>query len=138
MKRPSAGLVAAVAALFLVGCMGVQARPLPEPSARVEEGIRGVILADAGDRESERVEPRRVEEVAWTDSTIVITGVFEDGGPDAGGIETRAYRLSSLSGILVRAVDVNRTSAVIGLAVVVAVATIALIINGQGGQGPLR
>ncbi len=135
MMRPKAGVVALVAAPFLVGCMGVRSIAIPEPAARSGQEVRGVVLSGVGGSDGERLEARRVEDVRWTDSTLAITGVFASSGD---GIETREFSLDSLSAILVRGLDVNRTSAIIAVAVVGTVAAIALIINGKGDQGPLR
>jgi len=135
MKRPNAGLVALVVAPFLVGCMGIQPIAIPEPATRPDHEVRGVVLAGAGGADGVRVEASRVEDVRWTDSTLAITGIFTESGD---GVETREFSLDSLSAILVRGVDVNRTSAIIAVAVVGAVAAIAFIINGKGDQGPLR
>lgn len=138
MRRPDARLTTLATSCFLVGCMGIQARAIPDPSARYDQEVHGVVLADDAQGGGRRVETSRVEDVTWTDSTIVITGVFRDDGSGGDRIETREFPFDSLSGILVRGLDVNRTSAIIALVVVGTVATVAFVINGGGGQGPLR
>lgn len=125
MRRPARVLVIAVTVPFLSGCIRTMPRPLPEPSARGGISVRGVVLNGAA--AGERIEFADVDEVAWTDSTIAITGVLKASGTaDAGRVVTRTHRLSDIGAVLVRQVDPNRTSILV-VALAVGISVIAAL-----------
>ena len=131
MKKPPRALVVTIAIPFLGACMGTQQRPLPEPAARSETSVRGVVLGDS--IRGEGIEFGRVESVEWTDSTIAITGVLK-GSTGSGGIVTRSHRLSDVAALLVREVDANRTSILVGAVIMGVVAVATLLLTGKTNE----
>jgi len=117
-------LVVTVTVPFLVGCVSTLVQPLPEPAERPTTAIRGVIL-----RNSESGEPIEYTEtllVEWTDSTVAITGIVP---AESSNMTTTTYRFSDVEAILVREVDVNRTSFLI-IGVMVGVSALAALLWG--------
>ena len=96
MRKVSRLLVVTVIVPFLVSCMATLQQPLPEPAARPDTGIRGLILGSA--ESAERIEYREMQFVEWTDSTVAIIGIVRGEGQN---ITTRTYRLSDVEAILV-------------------------------------
>lgn len=123
MRKPRRGLVMTVGIPFLMGCFHVTPRALPEPGEPRPTAVRGVVLAGP----NEHVQFTRVDRVEWTDSTLVLTGEMAPGTA-----VTRSYRLDSLSGVLVREMDANRASIIIGGVIVGGIAVAALLITGKG------
>lgn len=130
MRKPPRAFVIVVALLFLSGCFRVQAVALPEPAERGALDVRGVVLE--GD---ERIEFARVDQTEWSDSTILLSGLLksagESGAPTA---TTRTIALSSVTALLVRQVDANRTSIIIGGIIVGGIAIAALALTGQADE----
>lgn len=136
MRKPRPTLILAVAVPFLTGCFGIQAQPLPEPQARSSAGVRGLVVRDGTN--ARRIEFSRVDHVEWTDSTVLLVGVLKDpveagasGSAVDGTITSRVFPLSSISGVLVRQVDANRTSILIGAVAVGTIAIAALLLTGK-------
>jgi len=111
----------------MAGCFSTFQAPLPEPAERSSSDIRGVIRDDGAD--GERVEFDTVDQVQWSDSEVVVTGILEDESV------TRSYPLSSLSGVLVREVDPAKTSVIIAGFFLGVAATVALLVTGQARDG---
>lgn len=130
MKQSRRALAAAVAAAFLSGCMGTVAQPLPEPTARPMTQVRGVVLGDPDD--GERIRYRTVEHVAWTDSTLSVSGIVDgSGGLGSAPVTTTTYRLSEVGAVLVRGLDVNRTSLIVAGVMVGASIAAMLLFGGK-------
>lgn len=135
MKKPRPALVLAVAIPFLQGCVGVLTQPVPEPAARSSTRIRGIVVERGG--ESERIEPDPLHDVVWTDSTVVLTGAFETGSSlpaDRRPVETRSYPLSTVTGVLVRQLDGDRTSILVAATIVGGAVIAALLFTGSGNK----
>jgi len=114
MRKPRPLLVVPFGALLLASCVRVQAQPYPTPEARASTHIRGVVLA--GDGAGRRVEFDDVNAVEWTDSTLIITGrrkAASGGSASVPSTETVSFPLAAVTAVLVRRVDVNRTSLLI-------------------------
>ena len=126
MRKLPRLLVVTVTIPFLVGCVATLAQPLPEPAARPDMAIRGVILRNP--ESGERIEYRRTEFVEWTDSTVAITGIVRGEGRN---MTTRTFRLSDVEAILVRHLNPSRTSLLVA-GVMVGVGVLAA--NLFGGQ----
>ena len=133
MRKPGRLVVTAVTIPFLAGCFGVLETPIPAGlSQREALNVRGVVIADSGD--GERVEFEEILEVQWTNDALFIVGsLAADEG--AAQIVTRTFPLSSLSSVLVRQVDANKTSGIIAVFAVGLIAMWAFAVNGQG-PGP--
>jgi len=126
VRRPGRALVLVVSAPLVAGCFGTFQQPLPEPTERPSQ-IKGVVRDDGG--EGERIEFDTVDQVEWSDSEVVLTGILDDESV------TRSYPLSTLSGVLIRELDPAKTSVVIAGFFIGAVATVALLVTGQGRSG---
>jgi hypothetical protein len=135
-KQPPA-LVIVVAAAVLGGCVRVHVEPVPPAPARASTDIRGVVLARAG--EAERVEFERVDRVEWTDSTVIVTGVRRrrteaetTAHPGAAGTATtHSFALATVSGVLVKGIDPNRTSFIVAAIALGGVVIATLLIEGE-------
>ena len=126
MRRPGPALVLTLSVSFMVGCFSTIPAPLPEPAERSSD-IRGVVRDDGA--EGERVEFDTVDQVQWSTSEVVLTGILEDEAV------TRSFPLSSLSGVLVRQVDAAKTSMIIAGLFLGAIVTVALLVTGQARDG---
>lgn len=134
MKKPAPILVAAVVLPFLAGCVRVHSQPPSEAADRPAAALRGVVLSEAAG--GGRFEFERVDRVEWTDSTVALTGLLTpEGGGTANRIETRGFALPDVAGVLVRGVDVNRTSVLIAVVGVGAAAIAGLLITGENNEG---
>ena len=135
MKKPGRLLVTVLTIPFLGGCFGVVQTPLPEaPAEREALNLRGVVIGDPGD--GERIEFKEVLDVQWTDDALRV--VASQNGDNGFEVVTRTYPVSSLSAVLVREIDANRTSGVvIGIFAGLFVA-FAFIFNAEGKDGVLE
>lgn len=104
--------------------MSTLVQPLPESAARPTTAIRAVILRNP--ESGERIEYSQTLVVEWTDSTLAITGIVP---AESQNMTTRTYRLSDVEAILVREVDVNRTSFLV-VGVMVGVGVLSAILFG--------
>ena len=130
MKRPRASFVVIATLPFVAGCFGVVVQPVPEPVDRADKEIVGVVY----DEESggERFEFSRVDRVNWDELSVTITGAP---GDDPNVVETRAFELPDLSGVLVRGLDGTKTSIIVsGLLIGAAVIT-AFVVTGKTEDG---
>jgi hypothetical protein len=121
---------------FLTGCVRVHVEPLPAPEARAAADIRGVVLR--GNGAAERIEFARLDDVQWTDSAVALTGVLRSYARDPRGTETvttRSFPFSTISGVLVRQIDPNRTSLVIGAVAIGSIAVATFLLTGKGDEG---
>lgn len=134
MKKPGPVLVLSVLVPFLHGCFSLVAEPLPPPPTPPAGDIRGIVVED--DEGERRVQPDPLHDVVWTDSTVALTGVFETGGdgPAVGTVQTRAFPLSRVTGVLVREFDSNTTSIIVAVGIVGSIAVAALLLTGQTGE----
>lgn len=124
MRKLALLLVVTGTVPFLVGCVSTLVQPLPESAARPTTAIRAVILRNP--ESGERIEYSQTLVVEWTDSTLAITGIVP---AESQNMTTRTYRLSDVEAILVREVDVNRTSFLI-VGVMVGVGVLSAILFG--------
>lgn len=110
---------------FIAACFSAQPAPLPSPEARDEADIRGFVVADSatGGRE---IEFDEVYSVEWGQNDLSIQGLLADGADDGSppGPVRRTYPYADLSGVLVRELDADKTSIVIGATVITAVSAI--------------
>lgn len=132
MRKPPRAVVLSVMIPFVAGCMGTIPRPLPEPSARPEGSVRGVVLDE--DHGGTRVEFSEVAHVEWSDSTVAITGVLKEAEDGPGEVVTRIHRLSELESLLVRQLDPNRTSILVASVVVGITVIGALLFTGKTNE----
>jgi len=126
MKRSRASLVAVAALPFVAGCFGVIAQPLPEPVDRADTEVMGVVLAE--EQGGERIEFTRVDQVRWSDLSLSITGVL---GQNLDNVQTRAFDLPDLSGVLVRGMDGTKTSILVSGVLMGAAVITAFLVTGQ-------
>lgn len=126
MRRPNRALALAVGVPFMAGCFSTFQVPVPEPPERSSR-IQGVVRDDGAD--GARIEFDAVDQVAWSDSEVVVVGILEDEAV------TRSFPISSLSGVLVRQIDPAKTSVVIAGLFIGAIATISLLLTGQARDG---
>jgi hypothetical protein len=113
--------------------MRVQVQPLPAPEKRNATQIRGVVLRAA---EAQRIEFARVDNVAWTDSMLALTGVLRTDASST-AVTTRSFALSSLSGVLVREVDADRTSILIAAVGVGTVVIATFLLTGKTDENTM-
>lgn len=136
IRRPRPVLALAVLGFFLAGCISTHVQPLPEAPERPPTEIRGIVVEEDGG--GERIEFERLDHVEWTDSTVVLVGFRKasDGGGSSGNRvgERYAFPVSSVTGVLVREVDANRTSILIAAFGVGAAAIAALLLTGQADR----
>jgi|AP59_1055472.scaffolds.fasta_scaffold64656_2 hypothetical protein len=126
MRKVSRLLVVTVIVPFLVSCMATLQQPLPEPAARPDTGIRGLILGSA--ESAERIEYREMQFVEWTDSTVAIIGIVRGEGQN---MTTRTYRLSDVEAILVHQLHPDRTSLLVAGVFVGVGALAAILFTGK-------
>lgn len=132
MRKPPPALVLAMATPLLTGCFGTLPAPLPEPGARAQADVRGVILR--GDTaEGERVEFADILDVQWHDESLAIVGVPR--GAVGTQPVTRTFPFTDLSGVLVRQLDTNRTSALIAGTMLGLIGTVAFLVTGKTKEG---
>ncbi len=139
MSKPHPALVVPITLAFLTGCFHVRVSPLPAQGEPRPANVRGVVLRGAGD--GERVEFERVDDTRWTDSTLTLTGVLRTPARSAtsqsrpgltgDAVMSRSFPLSTVSGLLVRQVNANTTSILIGVFAVGAIATAAFLLTGK-------
>ena len=130
MRRPPRGLVALLVVPFLVGCFTAQPAPLPAPERRADTDVRGVVLGDSL-ATGEQIEFGEIYSLEWGPSELAIQGLLAD-QEDAGPVQ-RSYDYSDMSGVLVRQLDVDRTSILIGSTAVVAIATLVYLFAERSG-----
>lgn len=133
MKKPPRTLSLLATATFLTGCFGTLPAPVPEPGARAEADVRGVVLKAEDGSEGERVEFSEVIDVQWRDSSLAILGARAGAGTAQPASHVFAY--DDLSAVLTRQVDTNKTSALIAAAVLTLVATVTFVVTGKTGEG---
>ena len=98
MKKPRPGLVIALTLPFLAGCFTTFALPVPEPAERGDTEVKGLVLGEG--ENAERVEFDQIDDVQWTEESLIITGIAKDS--DGSGIpQTDAFSLEDVSAILV-------------------------------------
>lgn len=136
MRKPPPVMVLAIAITVLASCVRVQVQPYPSPEARGSTSIRGVVLE--GNGSDRRIEFEHVESVEWRDSTLTLTGERKTASRDAGGLvttETLSFPLASVKGVLIRRVDVNRTSLLIAGLGLGSIIVATLLVNGKADKG---
>ena len=126
-------MVVGTATFLLAACMRVQVQPLPAPKNRNALQVRGVVLRSG---EPSRIEFARVDDVAWTDSTLALTGVLRTDASST-AVTTRSFALSSISGVLVREVDADRTSLLIAAVGVGTVAIATFLLTGKTDENTM-
>jgi hypothetical protein len=131
VRHPRPALVIAAATALLAACMRVQTRPLPTPETRAATPIRGVVLR-SGD--PSRIEFARVDNVAWTDSTLALTGALRNNA-SVNAVTTRTFALSAISAVLVRELDADRTSIIIAVVGIGAAVIGTLLLSGESSAG---
>ena len=124
MRKLPRFFVVTVTIPFMLGCVATLVEPIPQSGPRPTTAIRGVILRNP--ESEERIEYRETLFVEWTDSTLAITGIVP---AESQNMMTRTYRLSDVEAILVREVDVNRTSFLIA-GVMVGVGVLSAVLFG--------
>ncbi len=132
MKKPRPGLVIALTLPFLTGCFTTFALPVPEPAERGDTEVKGLVLGEG--ENAERVEFDQVDDVQWTEESLIITGIAKDS--DGSGIpQTDAFSLEDISAILVRSLDPNRTSGFVAALFLIPIATWMFLVSGQSREG---
>ena len=135
MRKPNAVLAVAVAASFLASsCMSMRRVPVPEPDARSEFDLRGVVVGEGPS--SRTLEFSELYATEWTETSLVLTGVIHaPGEPDHGQTTTLTLPLADISEMLVREVDGTRSSVIVaGLAMGVSI-LIAFLVTGKSQDG---
>ena len=132
MKKPRPGLIIALALPFLAGCFATFALPVPEPADRGDTDVQGVVLGEG--ENAERVEFDQINDVQWTEESLIITGIAKDS--DTPGIsQTRTFSLEDASAILVKNLDPNRTSGIIAALCLIPISIWMVIVSGQSREG---
>lgn len=124
---------------FLAACFSTQPAPLPSPEARDEADVRGFVVADSvrGDRE---IEFDEVYSVEWGRSDLSIQGLLAEGAESGSPSSPvrRSYPYTDLSGVLVRQLDADRTSILVGATVITAVSALVFFFAERtGGVAPV-
>ncbi len=132
MKKPRPGLVIALTLPFLAGCFTTFALPIPEPAERADTNVKGVVLGEG--ENAERVEFDQVDDIQWTEESLVITGITKDSN-ESGVPQTDAFSLEDLSAILVRSLDPSRTSGLVVALFMIPIASFMVIVSGQSRAG---
>lgn len=136
MKKPPRPLVLAVLVPFLQACYGVVAQPLPESGARPTGDVRGLVVD--GPEGERRVEADPLHDMVWSDSAVVLTGVFKSGtddSPPPGTVQTRSFPRSDVTGVLVRGLEGTKTSIIVSALIVGTSAIVATLVTGQSDEG---
>ena len=132
MKKPRPGLVIALTLPFLAGCFTTFALPVPEPAERGDTEVKGLVIGEG--ENAERVEFDQVDDVQWTEESLIITGIAKDS--DGSGIpQTDTFSLEDVSAILVRSLDPNRTSGLVAGLFLVPIAIWMFFVSGQSRAG---
>lgn len=131
MNKPGRLTVLLLTLPFLAGCFTVATVEVPrtQPEREALE-IRGVVITDGATEQV--IEYERVLEATWTPSSLSIIGANGEG--DDIVTETRLIPITELRGLLVRSLDAGPTSAIVGGLIVSAVAVIAFVVTGKGGD----
>jgi hypothetical protein len=83
---------------------------------------------------AERVEFDQVNDVQWTEESLIITGIAKDS--DTPGIpQTSTFSLEDASAILVKNVDPSRTSGIIAALFLIPISIWMVIVSGQSREG---
>ena len=131
MKKPRPGLVIALTLPFLAGCFTTFALPVPEPAERGDTEVKGLVLGEG--ENAERVEFDQIDDVQWTEESLIITGIAKDS--DGSGIpQTDTFSLEDVSAILVRSLDPNRTSGLVAGLFLVPIAAWMFLVSGQSRE----
>ena len=131
MKKPRPGLVIALTLPFLAGCFTTFALPVPEPAERGDTEVKGLVIGEG--ENTERVEFHQVDDVQWTEESLIITGIAKDS--DGSGIpQTDTFSLEDVSAILVRSLDPNRTSGLVAGLFLVPTAIWMFLVSGQSRE----
>ena len=94
--------------------------------------MRGLVLGEG--ENAERVEFDQIDDVQWTEESLIITGIAKDS--DGSGIpQTDAFSLEDVSAILVRSLDPNRTSGFVAALFLIPIATWMFLVSGQSREG---
>ncbi len=135
MRKPGPFAAAAVAfAFFLQGCVGLHQVEIPEPDLRDALQVRGVVLREEGG--SKLVEFSEVHASRWTNDELVISGVLHAPGEAEDGQEsTQSFPIGEIERVVVRQVDGNRTSVVIGGLIMGVVVVATFLITGKSQDG---
>jgi hypothetical protein len=128
MKTLGPGLVIALSLPFLTSCFTTLSLPVPEPAERGDTNVRGVVLGEG--ENSERVEFDQIDDVQWTEESLIITGIAKNS--DRPGVpQATAFSLEDASAILIRSLDPNRTSGIIAALFLIPISIWMVAINGQ-------
>ena len=132
MKTLRSGLVIALALPFLTGCFATLSLPVPEPAERGDTNVRGVVLGEG--ENSERVEFDQIDDVQWTEESLIITGITKNS--DTPGIpQASAFSLEDTSALLVKNLDPNRTSGLIAALFLIPISIWMVVVSGQSRDG---
>ena len=135
MRRLAQAALAGLILPFLAACFTAQPTPLPAPGARGNMDVRGVVFADTL-AVRPQIEYSEVYSVVWGARALTINGLLkapEDDASTAGPVQ-RDYRYSDLSGVLVRRLDADRTSLLIGATAITAVSVIVFFFAERSGS----
>jgi hypothetical protein len=130
MKRPGRLLTAAVGLPFMAGCFTTAMVPVPPPTERADTEIRGVVVQGPDGGDGERLEFAELFDVQWTAEALSVVGRLV-GAPESAAATSRSFSYEELAGVLVRQVDANKTSGLLGGVIVGTIAIVAILINGQ-------